>query len=177
MTGTSLKHLTISRGNRWTTFRSVAARARVQTRSGQYATSDVLLRAVHVSPENWKVVRPCGSQHGSRAHMTPGAVTAWSSSPTSDLRPARGPRPGPAQAPPPNPTAAEPGDGRVLSRPSWRVHEPCSSPEAVAPRSQTVLTGPGSHGSSCGGFGGGHPHFLPHTGQRGAGNVVLARIG
>jgi hypothetical protein len=26
--------------------------------------------------------------------------------------------------PPPNPTAAEPPDGRVLSRPSWRVHEP-----------------------------------------------------
>jgi hypothetical protein len=27
--------------------------------------------------------------------------------------------------PPPNPTAAEPRDGRVLSRPSSRVHEPC----------------------------------------------------
>ncbi len=28
--------------------------------------------------------------------------------------------------PPPNPTAAEPRDGRVLSRPSSRVHEPCA---------------------------------------------------
>ena len=30
----------------------------------------------------------------------------------------------PAQTSPPNPAAAEPGDGRVLSRPSSRVHEP-----------------------------------------------------
>ena len=72
----------------------------------------------------------------------------------------------PTQTPPSNPIAAKPGDGRVPSRPSWRVHEPCSSPEAVALRSQTVLTGPGSHGSSYGGFGGGHPHFHPHTGRR-----------
>ena len=28
--------------------------------------------------------------------------------------------------PPPNPTAAEPRDGRVLSRPSSRVHKPCA---------------------------------------------------
>ena len=36
--------------------------------------------------------------------------------------------------PPPNPTAADPGDGRVLSRPSSRVHEPCTSTEVVALR-------------------------------------------
>jgi hypothetical protein len=33
----------------------------------------------------------------------------------------------PAQTPPPNPAAAEPGDGRVRSRPSSRVHEAGSS--------------------------------------------------
>jgi hypothetical protein len=70
-----------------------------------------------------------------------------------------GTAPCPAQTPPPNPIAAEPGDGRVQSRPSWRVHKPCSSPEAVALRPQTVLTGSGSHRYSYGGFGGGHPHF------------------
>ena len=68
----------------------------------------------------------------------------------------------PAQTPPPNPTAAGPGDGRVRSSPSSRVHEPCTSTEAVALRSQTGLTGSGSHRSSYGGFGGGHPHFHPH---------------
>jgi hypothetical protein len=67
----------------------------------------------------------------------------------------------PAQTPPLNPIAAKPGDGRVQSRPSWRVHEPCSSPEAVALRSQTVLTGSGSHGYSYGGFGGGPPTLPP----------------
>jgi hypothetical protein len=34
---------------------------------------------------------------------------------------------------------------------------------AVALRSQTVLTGSGSHRSSYGRFGGGHPHFRPHN--------------
>jgi len=80
-----------------------------------------------------------------------------------------GPSPGevtapcPAQAPPPNPIAAEPGDGRVLSRPSSRVHEPCTFTEAVALWPQTALTGSGSHRYSYGGFGGGHPHFHRHT--------------
>ena len=69
-------------------------------------------------------------------------------------------------APPPNPTAAEPRDGRVLSRPSSRVHEPRNSPDAVVLRSQTVLTGSGSHRYSYGGFGGGHPRFRPHTDRR-----------
>jgi len=59
----------------------------------------------------------------------------------------------PAQTPPPNPTAAGPGDGRVRSRPSWRVHEPCNSPDAVVLRPQTVLTGSGSHRYSYGGSG------------------------
>jgi hypothetical protein len=162
----SLAHL-VHIHRRAATHKSVDTRVSIRTRSEQSATSDALLRAVHMSPENWKVVRPCGSQRGSRPHMTPGAVTAWSSSPASDLRPARGPRPGPAQTPPPDPTAAGPGDGRVLSRPSSRVHEPCGLTEAVALRSQTGLTGSGSFRSSYGGFGGGHPRFHPHTGQRG----------
>jgi hypothetical protein len=38
-------------------------------------TSGALLSAVHVSPENWKVVRPRGSQRGSRPHMMSGPVT------------------------------------------------------------------------------------------------------
>ena len=74
-----------------------------------------------------------------------------------------GTAPCPAQTPPPNPTAAEPGDGRIRSRPSSRVHEPCTFTDAVALRVQTVLTGSGSHRSSYGGFGGGHPHFRPHN--------------
>ena len=40
--------------------------------------------------------------------------------------------PGAAQTPPPNPAAAGPGDGRVLSSPSWRVHEPCTLYRSVA---------------------------------------------
>ena len=70
----------------------------------------------------------------------------------------------PSQTPPPNPTAAEPGDGRVLSRPSSRVHEPCSFTGAVVLRPQRGLTGSRSHRYSYGGFGGGHPHFHPHAG-------------
>ena len=70
----------------------------------------------------------------------------------------------PAQAPPPNPTAAGPGDGWVLSSSALRVHKPCTPTRAVALRSQPGLTGSGSHRYSYGGFGGGHPHFHPHTG-------------
>jgi hypothetical protein len=45
---------------------------------------------------------------------------------------------------------------------------PCvaSWPEAVALRSQTVLTGSGSPRHSYGGSGGGHPHFHLHTSGR-----------
>ena len=166
MTGTSSKHLTISRGNRCTTFRSVDTRTGIRTRSDQSLTSGAFPSAVRVSPRGGKVVRPCGSQPGSHPNTAPGIVTPWCSSPRADLLPVTWPRVCPTQTPPSNPIAAKPGDGRVPSRPSWRVHEPCSSPEAVALRSQTVLTGPGSHGSSYGGFGGGHPHFHPHTGRR-----------
>ena len=60
----------------------------------------------------------------------------------------------PCPDPSPNPIAPEPGDGRVRSRPSSRVHELCTFTEAVALRSQTVLTGSGSHRSCYGGFGG-----------------------
>jgi hypothetical protein len=45
--------------------------------------------------------------------------------------PAGGPRHSPVQTSP-NPTAAEPGDGRVRSRPSSHVDEPCTFPDAVA---------------------------------------------
>ena len=69
----------------------------------------------------------------------------------------------PAQTLPPNPIAPEPGDGRVRSRPSSRVHELCTFTEAVALRSQTVLTGSGSHRSCYGGFGEGYPHFHAHA--------------
>ena len=74
---------------------------------------------------------------------------------------ARGRGRGDAPAAPPNPMAAEPGDGRVGSRPSSRVHEPRTCPGAVARRSQTVLTGSGSHRYSCGGFGGRAPTLPP----------------
>jgi hypothetical protein len=51
---------------------SVVTRAGIRIRSDQFVTSAALLPVVHVSPENWKVVRPRGSQRGSRPHMTPG---------------------------------------------------------------------------------------------------------
>ena len=38
----------------------------IQARSDQSVTSGASLPAVHVSPKNWKVVRPRGSQRGSR---------------------------------------------------------------------------------------------------------------
>jgi hypothetical protein len=60
--------------------------------------------------------------------------------------------PGPVQTPP-NPIAAEPGDGRVLSRPCSRVQNRAAVPGSVALRSQRGLTGSGSHRSSHGGFG------------------------
>jgi hypothetical protein len=83
---------------------------------------------------------------------------------------APGPLPGQPAAPrpalpfpPPNPIAAAPGDGRVLSSPSSRVHEPGTFTEAAAQRSQTGLTGSGSHRYFYGGFGGGHSQFQPHA--------------
>ena len=55
------------------THKSVDTRVGVRTRSDQAVTLDAALSAVHVSPENRKVVRPRGSQRGSRPHMTSGA--------------------------------------------------------------------------------------------------------
>ena len=114
------------------------------------------------------VMRGPGSRW-SGAVSRPSAHDAWHLRAlvlVTTLGPSTGPAtaPCPAQTPPPNPTAAGPGDGRVLSRPSSRVHEPGTLTEAVALRSQTVLTGSGSHRSSYGGFGGGHPHFHLHAG-------------
>jgi len=43
------------------------------------------LPVVHIRPENYKVVHPCGSQRGSHRPVT---ITPWSSSPPSGLRPA-----------------------------------------------------------------------------------------
>ena len=107
---------------------------------------------------------------------TPDALVLAINIGTFDRRGDRAPPPPRlAQTPPPNPTAAGPGDGRVRSRPSSRVHEPCSLTEAVALRSQRGLTGPGSPGYSYGGFGGGHPHFHPHTGWRQP-NLTLTRL-
>jgi hypothetical protein len=107
--------------------------------------------AVHVSPENWKVVRPWLPAWLPLAHdgWHLGALVLV----TISGFPRRRDRALPCPDPPPNPAAAGPGDGRVRSRPSSRVHEPCRFTGAVARRSQTVLTGSGSHGSSCGGFG------------------------
>ena len=86
------------------------------------------------------LLSPLLSAAGPGPHLQalPGAVTA----------------PCPPQAPPPNPIAAEPDGGRVLSRGGVADHE-------VTP--QAPLTGSGCREYSCGGFGGGHPHFLPHS--------------
>ena len=48
---------------------SVDTRTGIRTRSDQFVTSGALLPAVHVSPDNWKVVRPRGSQRGSHLNM------------------------------------------------------------------------------------------------------------
>ena len=67
---------------------------------------------------------------------------------------ARGPNHCNAQTPPPNPTAAGPDGRRVLSRVGIADH-------AVTP--QAPWTGSGWREHSYGGFGGGNPHFHPHT--------------
>ena len=78
----------------------------IRTSSDESVTSATLLPAVHVSPENWKVVRPRGSQRGSRPHMTPGTrdvlVLVTNIGPSTG----EGTAPCPAQTPPPNPIAA-----------------------------------------------------------------------
>jgi hypothetical protein len=65
--------------------------------------------------------------------------------------------PCPVPGPSPNPIAAEPDGRRVLSRGGAADH-------AVTP--QAPLTGSGCREYSYGGFGGGDPHFHPHTAFR-----------
>jgi hypothetical protein len=60
----------------------------------------------------------------------------------------------PAQTPPLNPIAARPHVRRVLSRVGGADH-------VVTPKAP--WTGSGWRGYSYGGFGGGHPQFLPHA--------------
>ena len=50
------------------THRSVDSRVGVRTRSEQSVTSTLLLPVVQSGPEHQRVVRPCGSQRGSRPH-------------------------------------------------------------------------------------------------------------
>jgi hypothetical protein len=94
----------------------------VRVRSDQSVTSGSSLPVVHVGPENRKVVRPRGSQHGSRLYIKSGIIALV-------LVIASGPflcavaMPCPAQTPPPNPTAAEPHGRRVLSRVGVADHE------------------------------------------------------
>jgi hypothetical protein len=72
--------------------------------------------------------------------VAPSTMTPWSSSlprsSTGDVTAHC-----PAQTPPPNPIAAEPGDGRVRSRPSSRVHEPCSPTRSGCPAVTDGLDG------------------------------------
>jgi hypothetical protein len=113
-----------------------------------------------VSPENWKVVRPCGSQRGSRSHTTAGTSAPWCSSP-SRASPGDGTAPCPAQTLPRTrllPDLVTDGFGQDRLR-MYMNH--AASPGPVALRSQAVLTGSGSHRSSYGGFGGGHPQLPP----------------
>jgi hypothetical protein len=93
------------------------------------------------------------------------SVTPWSSSPPPGLFPATWPRPvlSCPRPPPPNPIAAEPDGRRVLSRGGVADHEAnfAALDHEVTP--QAPLTGSGCREHSYGGFGGGHPHFLPHA--------------
>ena len=139
------------------------------------ATSDLLTRSyprVHPDPfrtardlgrvfpvvsgksgEPGRVVYPRGSQRGCRPRTTPGDRPPWPLSRQPELSPVTVVAPDSCPGPSPEPAAAGPGDGRVLSGPSSRAHEPCNSTGVVALRSGTGLTGSGSHGYSYGGFG------------------------
>ena len=67
------------------THKSVDTRVGVRTRSDQAVTLDAALSAVHVSPENRKVVRPRGSQRGSApGTFPPGYGPRARRSPLSD---------------------------------------------------------------------------------------------
>jgi hypothetical protein len=85
------------------------------------------------------------------------SVTPWSSLPSPGLFLATWPCPVLSQTPPPNPIAAEPDGSRVLSRGGAADH---------AVTLKAPLTGSGCREHSYGGFGGGDPHFHPHTAFR-----------
>ena len=63
----------------------------------------------------------------------------------------------------PNPTAADPRDGRVLSRPSSRVHEPCILAGSGCPAVTVGLDRFRESQILLRRAGGGHSHFHPHT--------------
>ena len=68
-----------------TGFLTVDTRVGFRIRSDRSVTSGVLLPAVRVNPDNWKVVRPRGSQRGSRSLRTPGVPPPWPTSPRQSL--------------------------------------------------------------------------------------------
>ena len=111
----------------------------VRTRSDQSVTSDELLPDVHMSPENWKAVRP----RGSRPHMTPGTVTPWTSPPASDHRRAEEDRGLPSQPLPRTPAAARPGEGRVRSRSSFFCLYADQHARSSQPRPRSPAPSPG----------------------------------
>ena len=102
------------------------------------------------------------------ANPLPAHAGSWQSGLRQDgyITTGAGSRPVFLSVPSPDRLLPDNGDGRVQSGPSSRVHEPCSSTEAVALRSRTGLTGSGSHTYSSGGFAGRPPRFHPHTGCR-----------
>ena len=116
-----------------------SASAGIRTRSDLSVTSGVVLPDVHVSPKG-----PC------HRHWT--------------FSLARGPRlvllsPLPRTGLLPSLVTDGFGQGRLRV---YMNHAPL--PRRLSCRSQTALTGSGSHRSSYGGYGGGHPHFHPHAG-------------
>ena len=82
----------------------------IRTRSDQFVTSGSSLPVVHGRPKSKKVVRPRGSQRGSRWHMTPDTVAPWSSSPISAFD-----RRGDRALPCPDPAACQPENRKVDS--------------------------------------------------------------
>jgi hypothetical protein len=141
VTGASLKHLTINRENRCTTFRSVDTRMNCRTGSDQSATLvDVLAR------------RPYSSElsEGGSPPAAPSTLTPWPSSPT--LGPSTGAvtAPCPAQTPPPNPDCCRTLRQTVLSGVRVADHEVTL---------KAPWTGSGWREHSYGGFGGGHSPF------------------
>jgi hypothetical protein len=107
--------------------------------------------------------RCCCCHRCCQPHRTAGIPAPWSSSPPADRRRHTGPgcvllRPLPRTRLLPNLVTDGFGQGRL------RVYmKRAALPGAVGLRSQTGLTGSGSHGSSYGGFGGRYPHFHSHT--------------